>query len=49
MDYEMKMLRDFTYESIGRICEKISEYYEHAESRIREIEGLINESIVTKG
>lgn len=49
LDYEMKMLSEFTYESVSRICDKISEYYEHAENRIKEVEGLINESIIAKG
>lgn len=49
MDYEMKMLKSFTFESVSRICEKLSEYYEHAERRIKEVEGSINESINTKG
>lgn len=48
MDYEMKMLKSFTFESVSRICEKLSEYYEHAESRVKEVEGLINESIIAK-
>lgn len=49
LDYEMKMLSEFTYESVSRICDKISEYYEHAENKIKEVEGLINESIIAKG
>lgn len=48
MDYEMKMLKSFTFESVSRICEKLSEYYEHAERRMKEVEGSINESIIAK-
>lgn len=48
LDYEMKMVREFTVESVTRICAKISQYYTDAENGIKEIEGLINESINTK-
>ena len=47
LDYEMKMLRDFSYESVNNINEKLMLFYENAEKRIIEIEGLINESINT--
>ena len=49
LDYEMKMLREFTYDSVLSICEKISAYYDNAEKRIREVEGLINESLNSEG
>ncbi len=49
LDYEMKMIRDFDYESVSRISEKLTNYYINAEKRVLEIEGLINESINTKG
>ena len=48
LDYEMKMTREFTPESVSRICKKISGYYTNAMNGIKEIEGLINESINTK-
>ncbi len=49
LDYEMKMLKEFTYDSVLSICEKISAYYDNAEKRIREVEGLINESLNSEG
>ena len=48
LDYEMKMIRNFTAENILKICNKLSKYYNDAEIRIKEIEGLINENINSK-
>ena len=44
----MKMTREFNVENVTRICEKISKYYADGENGIKEIEGLINESINPK-
>ena len=45
LDYEMKMVREFTPETISRISEKISNYYNNAEVHIKEIEELIRKVI----
>ncbi len=47
LDYEMKMLREFTVESISNINQKLLKFYENTELKILEIERLINESINT--
>lgn len=47
LDYEMKMLREFTFENVTNINEKLSKFYDNSEKRILEIERLINESINT--
>lgn len=47
LDYEMKMLREFNFESVTNINEKLAKFYENSEKRILEIERLINESINT--
>lgn len=48
LDYEMKMLKDFNFENISNINEKLSSFYNNIEARISEIEGLINEGINTE-
>ena len=52
LDYEMKMMREFTAENIAGISGKLSQYYENALNRISETEGLIegvlNEGLGTK-
>jgi hypothetical protein len=45
LDYEMKMLTDFTIEKILDLNEKLNSFYDIAEKRIYVIEDLINESI----
>ncbi|MCM1073768.1 MAG: hypothetical protein NC334_08180, partial [Bacteroides sp.] len=45
LDYEMKMVQKFDVETVTNICNKISEYYNNAEKRIKEV----NESFNTKG
>ena len=45
LDYEMKMLTDFTIEKILDLNEKLNSFYDIAEKRIYIIEDLINESI----
>ena len=47
LDYEMKMLREFTVESVSNINQQLAKFYDNAEKRILEIERLINESINT--
>ena len=45
LDYEMKMLIDFSTENVAKINDLLSSFYNNAEKRILEIEVLINESI----
>ncbi len=40
LDYEMKMVQKFDVETVTNICNKISEYYNNAEKRIKEIYSL---------
>lgn len=42
LDYEMKMTKEFTTDSVSNIVEKISYYYEKSLLRIYEIEKIIN-------
>ncbi len=49
LDYEMKMMRDFSANSVLRICEKISGYLTNAKIRIKEVEDIVNESFNTAG
>lgn len=49
LDYEMKMMKEFTYDSVSNILAKLSEFYLNTETRIVEVEGLANESFNTKG
>ncbi len=52
LDYEMKMMRNFNYDGVLRITEKISEYLNKTEAKIYEIEnmlkGVLNEGFDTK-
>ena len=52
LDYEMKMMREFTAENISGISDKISQYYENALNHINEtenkIKGVLNESFDTE-
>ena len=41
LDYEMKMMKEFTVKTITNMCEKISLYYQNGQNRINEVEGLI--------
>lgn len=45
LDYEMKMIREFTPESVGRISEKLAKYYENAETKINTVSGLIRKTV----
>ena len=47
LDYEMKMLKEFSFENISNINEKLSKFYENAEVRILFIERQFNESFNT--
>ena len=53
LDYEMKMMRDFTPENVISITNRISIYFSNAKEHIAEIEnlikGVINEGFNTKG
>ena len=53
LDYEMKMMREFTAENITRISGKIAQYYENALNHINEtenkIKGVLNEGLNTEG
>ena len=48
LDYEMKMIQEFTVDSVTNITNKLEIFYNNTINRISEIEGLINESINTK-
>lgn len=47
LDYEMKMMQEFNVETITNINNRLADFYENAGKRIKEIEGLVNESINT--
>ena len=47
LDYEMKMLKEFTFENVSNINSKLAVFYENTENKILEIERLINESIAS--
>lgn len=53
LDYEMKMMTDFKYESVSRICEKLSNYLTDAEAKVNEINnmlrGKVNEIVDSAG
>ena len=42
-------MKEFTLENVLRLNEKLSQFYENAEKRILEIEGLFNENFDTAG
>ncbi|MCQ2744350.1 MAG: DUF115 domain-containing protein [bacterium] len=52
LDYELKMMQDFKYENVVRICEKISEFLDVAETNSVEItniiKGITDENFNTK-
>ena len=49
----MKMMTDFKYESVSRICEKLSNYLTDAEAKVNEINnmlrGKVNEIVDSAG
>jgi len=47
LDYEMKMMRELTVDSVLNLNQKMIKFYENIEKRIQEIERLTNESINT--
>lgn len=49
INYEMKMTQEFTIESISNISNNFTTFYDNIEKRIKEVEGLINESINSAG
>ena len=49
LDYEMKMITEFDFDAVINLCTKMSKFYNDIELKVKEIEGLINESIDTKG
>lgn len=52
LDYEMKILQEFTFESVSNIVEKIMQYLDDAEKRINDIDiyakRIINENFNSK-
>ena len=49
IDYEMKMMQEFSIENIEKFNGKLKLFYENLEKKILEIEGIINESLNTTG
>lgn len=53
LDYEMKMMTEFNYESVSRICDKLAGYMTDADEKINEIggmlKGVIDEGLNSKG
>lgn len=47
LDYEMKMMRELTVDSVLNLNQKMIKFYENIEKRIQEIERLASESINT--
>lgn len=45
LDFEMKMIKEFNFESVNRLNSHISKYLANAEIRIIEIENIINKNI----
>ena len=46
LDYEMKMLKEFNFETVSKFNSQILNYIENAEKRILEIETIINRNIM---
>lgn len=47
LDYEMKIIKEFSLENVTHLSEKMLEFYENAKNRSRYVEVLINESLNT--
>lgn len=45
LDYEMKMMQEFTIENINKLSETLSQYYNQAESKIKEVEYYLNQDL----
>ena len=48
LDYEMKMLKEFSLEKVTNLVHKLALFYENAEKGIAEIKVLVNENFDTK-
>lgn len=48
IDYEIKMITQITYEAVLNLTEKLTVFYNKIETRVNNIEGLINESFDTE-
>ena len=45
LDYEMKMMREFTFDSVSNINEKLSKYYTNAQKRVEYINKMLETSL----
>lgn len=45
LDYEMKMMREFTYESVNNINEKLNKYYVNAQKRVLVIFDMLEKAL----
>ena len=45
LDYEMKMMREFTFDSVNNINEKLSKYYTNAQKRVEYIDKMLTTAI----
>ena len=45
LDYEMKMMREFTFESVSKINEKLGTYYINAQKRVEYIDKMLTTAI----
>ena len=45
LDYEMKMMREFTYESVNNINEKLNKYYVNAQKRVLIIFNMLEKAL----
>lgn len=45
LDYEMKMMREFTFESVSKINEKLGTYYVNAQKRVEYIDKMLTTAI----
>ena len=45
LDYEMKMMREFTFDSVNNINEKLSKYYTNAQTRVEYIDKMLTTAI----
>lgn len=45
LDYEMKMMREFTFDSVNNINEKLSKYYTNAQKRVEYIDKMLETTL----
>ena len=45
LDYEMKMMREFTFDSVNNINEKLSRYYTNAQKRVEYIDKMLETTL----